>query len=251
MTEPTLEQSKEFYEAWYRHRSDEKNIDQKCRWHAIRQFLRKRGLANARILDIGCGSGWLSCALSAYGPVTAIDLSEEAIAQARRKYPHVRFQAGNFFDAELSGPFDLIVCSEVIEHLSHEDQRRFLQLIADQLAPEGQIILTTPNHPVVAQFGIDEAHGHAHGILQPIENHLTAEQLRGLVESFFQITELRTALFLQPFLRRHRVLNWLRYILYCRLRCLAVIENLFSASLAGTYLCCLAQRTKASKPPVV
>lgn len=249
MTEPTTQQSKAFYEEWYRRRSDAKNIDQLCRLQAIQQCLRPLRLKACRILDLGCGSGWLANALSIYGTVTAIDLSDEAIRQARQRYPHIHFQAGNLFETPLEGAFDVVVASEVLEHFSDADQQRLMQLIDDHLRPGGYVILTTPNQPVVEQFGIEEAHGHAEGILQPIENHLTGRQLRALIASRFEPVRFRTALFFQPVMRRHRVLNWLRYVLYCRLQALAIVENLLSPSAGGTYLCCLAQKMPAAQEP--
>lgn len=47
------------------------------------------------------------------------------------------------FGKDLSGPYEVVVSSEVIEHLPAP--RTFLRRVADLLEPEGLLILTTPN----------------------------------------------------------------------------------------------------------
>ena len=43
---------------------------------------------------------------------------------------------------ELPGPFDLILCQEVLEHLPHAED--FLRHLAGSLAPEGRLVITVP-----------------------------------------------------------------------------------------------------------
>ena len=75
-----------FYDRWYEARSEEKNIDRLCRIRVIRNFLRALSLGDSNILELGCGQGWLANVLSQYGPVTAVDLSVEAILAAARQH---------------------------------------------------------------------------------------------------------------------------------------------------------------------
>src|SRR5262245_43896671 len=44
-----------------------------------------------RILDLGCGTGWLTNILSAIGPTTGVDLSDGAIDEATARYPAAHF----------------------------------------------------------------------------------------------------------------------------------------------------------------
>ena len=44
---------------------------------------------------------------------------------------------------ELDGQFDLITCMEVIEHVA--DPAAFVKALARRLAPDGLLILSTPN----------------------------------------------------------------------------------------------------------
>lgn len=236
--DPNLESQRAFYDAMYRSRSAARNIDELCRLNAIRSFLRRLGFIHGRILELGCGTGWLSAELSRHGSVTAVDWSTEAIRVARERHPGIQFHAANFLEDPLpEAGYDLVVSSEVLEHLATQDQRRFVELASRQLTAGGYLIVTTPNKPVAQRLG-----SHAHD-LQPVENWLTAADLRALLEPSFRILTIRTALFFQPFFRRHPFVAWLRYLFYCRLRGLAVTENLLQHAPYGTYLCCLAQRS--------
>src|SRR5690348_13216255 len=72
------------------------------------------GLADERplrILDFGCGTGWLGASLASFGDVTGIDLSPAAIEHGRQEFPDVHLIAGSFTDEALVGPFDLIISS--------------------------------------------------------------------------------------------------------------------------------------------
>ena len=50
-----------------------------------------------RILDFGCGTGWLAASLTSFGDVTGIDLSLAAIEHGRQEFPdvHLICCAGN------------------------------------------------------------------------------------------------------------------------------------------------------------
>jgi 2-polyprenyl-3-methyl-5-hydroxy-6-metoxy-1,4-benzoquinol methylase len=96
------------------------------------------------ILDVGCGSGEISAHLAALGHrLSGIDISPTAI----NKYSGRGFR-GMVGDLEKGipaapGAFDLIWCSEVIEHLQHPEF--LLSECRRLLKPQGQLILSTPN----------------------------------------------------------------------------------------------------------
>ena len=60
------------------------------------------GLNAPRILDFGCGTGWLSSIASTVGPTTALDLSDKAIERAKFRWPWIEFHALEWFSKVLS-----------------------------------------------------------------------------------------------------------------------------------------------------
>lgn len=158
------------------------------RAQAILSLLGRTGLTAPRILDLGCGRGQLAAMLSAVGPTTGIDLSEEAIASARKRWPDVQWLGGDLFAADLPRSFfDVVVSQEVIEHV--EDQGRYVAIAAEALRPCGFLAITTPNRWV--QDRRSRAEHEAWG-LQPIEKWLDRKELRRLLEPRFRILELLT-----------------------------------------------------------
>ena len=90
---------------------------------ALRQALARCALPpRARVLEPGCGTGILTCALAAALPdaqITAIDLDERLLTEARRRcpLPRVRFERQDA--AALPYParsFDLAICRYVLMH---------------------------------------------------------------------------------------------------------------------------------------
>lgn len=107
----------------------------------VEQFVRRK--KKLRILEIGCGDGYLTYALNQAGHiVTGIDISEEAIRVAKRNFGDF-YQAIDLKDFTKLYDFDLIVCTETIEHLA--DPVKFVALCKGLLGEDGQILLTTPN----------------------------------------------------------------------------------------------------------
>lgn len=90
----------------------------------IEQHLR---LKNKRILDIGCGTGIISCAFASRclpnGSVTAIDASEDQLKIARKISTEANIQNINFMNIsaenndQVKDKFDFIYCRFVLHHL--------------------------------------------------------------------------------------------------------------------------------------
>jgi 2-polyprenyl-3-methyl-5-hydroxy-6-metoxy-1,4-benzoquinol methylase len=122
-------------------------------WPSIEGIIKGRNVQTA--CDVGCGNGSLSNALAALGiAVTGIDPSEKGIEIAKRTFPHVRFFQGNGSEdlAAQYGQFDLVVCSEVIEHCY--DPAKIVGTIFDLLVPGGLAIITTPYHGYIKNIAI-------------------------------------------------------------------------------------------------
>jgi 2-polyprenyl-3-methyl-5-hydroxy-6-metoxy-1,4-benzoquinol methylase len=96
-----------------------------------------------RILEVGCGTGWLSAQLQRFGEVTGVDLSPQAIEQAKVRAPDVRFIAGDFESTKIEGPFSFVVSADVIAHVP--DRTKFVEQIAALMPVGGTFVLMTQN----------------------------------------------------------------------------------------------------------
>ena len=97
-------------------------------------------------LDVGCGAGLLAEPLARLGAkVTAVDAAPELIAAAQEHAAGQGLQIDYRARAveQLDGRFDLVTAMEVIEHVA--DPAAFVRSLAARLAPNGLLILSTPN----------------------------------------------------------------------------------------------------------
>lgn len=131
-----------------------------------------------RILDVGCGRGWLTNLVSPFGVCVGIEPAGGAVAFARSHFPNVTFFEGTL-DTLLESPdfarYNVIICSEVIEHVPREYKPKFIQQIVDCLQKDGSLILTTPRGELFRSWLNSGA------TPQPIEDWLTE---REIVSSF-------------------------------------------------------------------
>lgn len=116
-------------------------------WHTSRYAFAVPYALNQDVLDAGSGEGYGAAMLaSVAASVQALDYSPKAIAHARAQYGRTNLR---FDEVDLNrlngfdGPFGLIVCFEVIEHLA--DHSSLLAELAKRLAPGGLLLLSTPN----------------------------------------------------------------------------------------------------------
>ncbi|KRC81029.1 class I SAM-dependent methyltransferase [Sphingomonas sp. Root241] len=121
---------------WYRARRDIL-ADYLTRWGGLP--------GDARILEIGCGTGHNLPMLAQFGEIDAIEIDETAGAKASERLGK---PVGTSPLPELvgvaPGSYDLVAVLDVIEHV--EDDVAALKAIATALKPGGKILITVPAH---------------------------------------------------------------------------------------------------------
>lgn len=176
---PHIDAQRSFYDSlWADVGAANLNRHERARLGAIAQILDRHALAGpqTRILEVGCGRGWLSgLLLQRLGTVVAVDLSPQAVQKGRERFPEVTFMAKDIFSDALPRDNDVVVSSEVLEHV--EDQAGFVDLLTDALTPGGLLLLTTPNGRWKRRW---MARPDVHP--QPLENWLHPAALAQLVD---------------------------------------------------------------------
>ena len=98
------------------------------------------------VLDVGCGPGELIIDLKRLCPtakLSGLDFSTVAIDACRRAHPDLTFHVADIVESALDFTFDLIVCSEVTEHV--DDPVRALRNMRTMTTEGGFLVLTTPH----------------------------------------------------------------------------------------------------------
>jgi 2-polyprenyl-3-methyl-5-hydroxy-6-metoxy-1,4-benzoquinol methylase len=145
-TYPGLRDQQQFWNNWNATLRDPTNLNEWTvkRCEIILRFVRSLAIDKPKILDFGCGTGWLTERLAEFGAATGIDLAEEAIATAQSRAPHVEFHAGDLFQIPLPKDYyDIVVSQDVIAHIP--DQEAYVDRAADLLKAGGYLLLATPN----------------------------------------------------------------------------------------------------------
>jgi 2-polyprenyl-3-methyl-5-hydroxy-6-metoxy-1,4-benzoquinol methylase len=98
-----------------------------------------------RLLDLGCGNGWLGREVKKKGDcyVVGITISPEEEAMAAQHLDRVIVCDLNNFDLSKLGEFDCIVCSHILEHLYQPQE--LLKRLRNNLTLDGVLVVALPN----------------------------------------------------------------------------------------------------------
>ena len=148
-----------------------------------------------RVLDLGCGIGAVAydVAEKAGAYVVGVDLNPDNIAQARQRYAHPRvaYCVGDVLQGFLTGIFDVVVLSNVLEHLPRRPV--FLRQVQQQVNPS-RILIRVPlferdwRVPLKRELGVEWRLDQTHETEYTLESfaeemaaaglHITHQQVR-------------------------------------------------------------------------
>lgn len=114
--------------AWQRVSKPHKELPKLPYIHEITRKMKKFKVK--KVLDLGCGSGWLSIFISKYGfDVTGIDASKAAIDLGKAwtsedNITNINFLVGDLLNLPFKeNSFDAIVCNSVMEHFRFDQAK--------------------------------------------------------------------------------------------------------------------------------
>jgi SAM-dependent methyltransferase len=161
------------------------------------------GLAGGRrVLDAGCGVGYGSAMLADAGAsdVVGIDVASDAIAAAAEANQQVEFVIGDVHALPFEdSSFDLVVCFEVIEHVTEQDA--VIAELARVLMPDGVLAISSPNRGVypagnphhLHEYTPDELMAALRGHLEHVELRRQHDWLASAVLDDEQVAQERVA----------------------------------------------------------
>ena len=93
-----------------------------------------------RILDLGCGTGYLTSVIAASGAmVIGIDSSIEMVTKAKTEYPQLEFQVQNATDFHFDEHFDAVFSNAVLHWILEKEKA--VDCIYNNLKRQGRLVL--------------------------------------------------------------------------------------------------------------
>lgn len=159
------------------------NYEEELRWQIIEEFLQhaisldgKLSNKKMQILDIGCGRGWLSNLLSGYGKVLGIEPVKNVARYAKQLFPSLDIRTGTTKSilSTHANVFDLVVCSEVIEHIPGSQKNDFVTDLSLLSKNKAFLVITTPRKDAEAEWKKYQDPG------QPVEEWMLESEVENL-----------------------------------------------------------------------
>lgn len=106
------------------------------------------------LLDVGCGTGNVLAKLSPEKDFYGIDLSDQMIAVAQKRLPHIKFVVGDSSDLPWDNSvFDVVNCTDSFHH--YPEPTKVLNEMHRVLKNKGRLVITDPYYPLVIRFFIN------------------------------------------------------------------------------------------------
>jgi len=114
------------------------HFDEKSRVEFIKDSIKKyaSNKKNRKAFDLGCGRGRISFLLNKKGwKTTGLDLSKKTILNIKKKNKKINFHYGDMFtfNKYKRAEYDLVVSSEVMEHININQRIKYVELIKNLL----------------------------------------------------------------------------------------------------------------------
>ncbi|MEK7567335.1 MAG: class I SAM-dependent methyltransferase [Patescibacteria group bacterium] len=140
---------------------------------------------NARALDIGCGTGYLTTLVAKISDsVYCVEMADEMIEILKRRIKNVHIIKGLWTDVAVNQTFKLVTLFDSLEHI--EDDKEALKKIESVLEPGGLVIITVPAY----QFLWSE-----HDDVNLHKRRYTKKLMRTTIEASTGLTILRLSYF--------------------------------------------------------
>ena len=136
-----------------------------------------------RLLEVGCGTGFVLSGIAGAFPaleITGSEVAAEGLGFAARRVPVARLIQMDARRIPFRGEFDVVGAFDVIEHI--EDDRAVLRALNNALVPGGGLLLTVPQHPFLwSEYDVRARH---------VRRYRAAELRAKLVEAGFEVVKM-------------------------------------------------------------
>ena len=116
------------------------------RGEVLERALKEAGvtLRGARVLDVGCGTGFFTqFYLDRGAQVTGVDITTASVERLAARFPQARFQLADVSEDIPPGPFDVVNSFDVFFHVTQDERwERALRNVCDVVAPGGELVYT-------------------------------------------------------------------------------------------------------------
>lgn len=112
-------------------------------YHLVRyKFVCRQLRKDWNVLELGCGTGYGAYLMSKYcKTVDAQDMDTNLLIRAKEKFINSNL---TYTDQPVEGKYDVVVCLEVIEHMTKESGHLLLQNAKSKLKSNGLLFISTP-----------------------------------------------------------------------------------------------------------